>query len=174
VHSSELAKKIENAVTLQLIGARWHSPVNYTIRRLFVYDFILKEYSKYGIITAGFFNRIIDDLKKAGIVTTAKGGEVLFVSDAYWQLSGNEDRFNAFIDQRERLTLWIMSEVERSPRTADYFYSDSEHDRRLVDDVLKLLCDTDGLKLEDGMYHLSDSTCAAVDAEKKEQVGGGN
>jgi len=38
------------------------------------------------IVTSGFFNRIIADMKRAGIIGTAKGGERVFLSDAAWTL----------------------------------------------------------------------------------------
>jgi hypothetical protein len=36
--------------------------------------------------TAAHFNKTISDLKRAGIVGTAKGGEVVFLSDPAWKL----------------------------------------------------------------------------------------
>jgi hypothetical protein len=39
-----------------------------------------------GLITSGFFNRIIADMKRAGVIGAVKGGERVFLSDAAWAL----------------------------------------------------------------------------------------
>jgi hypothetical protein len=44
------------------------------------------------IVTAQFFNHVLADMKKAGIVGTAKGGEVAFLTEAAFEQ-----------DERERL-----------------------------------------------------------------------
>jgi hypothetical protein len=38
----------------------------------------------FGVVTSGFLNRVIADMKRAGIVGTTKGGQAVFLSDAAW------------------------------------------------------------------------------------------
>jgi hypothetical protein len=116
----ELAKKVENAITLHLIAARLANPEDYTISRLYVYDFVVKEYSKYGIITAGFFSRIVGDMKKTGIIGTAKGGDVLFVSDAYWELSGSKGLFEKRFAEREKMAAEVIKHLSPNDEMAEW------------------------------------------------------
>lgn len=119
MHVVELAKKVENAIALHLIAARLANPEDYTIWRLYIYDFVVKEYSKYGIITAGFFSRIVGDMKKTGIIGTAKGGDVLFVTDAYWELSGSKAAFEKRVAEREKVAVEIIKQLTPKDEMAE-------------------------------------------------------
>ena len=62
---------------------------------LTLYEYITHEVLQDGVavkvpvfsgLPTGAFNKIIGDMKKAGIIGTAKGGEVVFLSNAAWEL----------------------------------------------------------------------------------------
>ncbi len=145
MHTVELAKKIENVIKLHLIGARLAKPEDYTIPRLYIYDFVVREYSKYGIITTGFFSRIVGDMKKTGIIGTAKGGDVLFVTDAYWELSGSKERFEKRKDDCEKLAIEVIKQLEVSPKRFDGLMSVA-HDSVLLAEVIRGLLKTNTIE----------------------------
>ena len=146
-----------------LAAARFRNGKEYTVPRLLIYDHVIKAHGRDGVITTGFFSRIVGDMKRTGIIGTAKGGEVLFLTNAYWKLSGGEARLNEFQQRREKLAIEILHLIEAAPRTREYF---RDEDQAIVDDVLQFFCDRGDIKIENGFYRLSDKVRAGVDAEK--------
>src|ERR1017187_5788579 len=122
MNTAELARAIENSIKLMLYAARLSRPKDYTVSRLSVYDHVIKFHSKNGVITTGFFSRIIGDMKRTGIIGTAKGGDVLFLTDAYWKMSGGEAQLNEYWQKREKLAVEVLHLIEASPRMREYFH----------------------------------------------------
>jgi hypothetical protein len=95
----ELAKKIEDYILWKLarnhIEARKNNKPEHDIheKRVDVYNHFTKlselerktEYVagdyQYQILTAGFFNRVVDDMKRAGLIGTAKGGSIIYLTE---------------------------------------------------------------------------------------------
>jgi hypothetical protein len=71
----------------------------YTVTVFKLYTLIQRDAKRSGYsVTAHFFNRVLADMKRVGVIGTAKGGEVAFLSDAAFEQNEKER-------QRVRLTL---------------------------------------------------------------------
>jgi len=100
LRSFELAKKIEDYILWKLtcshLNAHESGKPEYDIheKRFDVYSHFLKLAElernstiavgnyEYQTLTAGFFNRIVDDMKRVGLIGTAKGGSILYLTGA--------------------------------------------------------------------------------------------
>lgn len=80
----QLEKYIRKFLTVQ----RGNHPRDYTVTTLVLYTIIEKTFGS----TAGQFNKTIGDMKKAGIVSTAKGGEIIFLSHDAWEMHVNSHK----------------------------------------------------------------------------------
>jgi hypothetical protein len=79
---------LESIIRTYLTDMRTANPINYTVPMLTLYTFASANGSG---VTAASFNKAIGDMKKAGIIGTAKGGEVVFLSNAAWSLIPQKD-----------------------------------------------------------------------------------
>jgi hypothetical protein len=165
MNTVELARRVEQTIQLILVAARWRNPQNYAASRLFVWDQVLKTDGKHGVITVGFFSRIIGDMKRTGIIGTVKGGDALFLTDEYWKLSGNEKAFHDYQHQREQLAVKILHDLE-APRTRDYFKSYKE-EQSMVDAVLSFYLEIGDIEFNNEHYQWSASTRASVSQDAK-------
>lgn len=173
MNTVELARQIENSIRLTLLAARFRDLPDYTVPRLFVYDHVMKTHGKHGIITTGFFSRIIADMKKTGIIGTAKGGEVLFLTEAYWKLSGGEAQLNEFKKQREQLATEVLRHLEAASRTRDYFRTEqftidfpvgAKVKQSEIDNVLQFFIERGDIEYDGEQYRLSNKTRAEITA----------
>jgi hypothetical protein len=110
----ELAKKIEDYILWKLacdhLDARDSGEPEQDVheKRVDIYNWFMqcaeleretkKGVPEYQTLTAGFFNRVVDDMKKAGLIGTAKGGSILYLTEASrkeWVDSGKIKPFPA-------------------------------------------------------------------------------
>lgn len=77
---AETAKSIENIVRTYLLARRLHAPNDYLVPTLEMFEEVVS-HTDLGIVTTGFFNRVVADMKKTGVLKTAHGGEFLLLTD---------------------------------------------------------------------------------------------
>ena len=106
MNTVELAKKVETEIYEFLIVASFFdyengeadSPSREEVPTVEVFKHIESTFDNarlYGnaTITARFFNSIISDMKRVGIIGTARGGEVVFLSPYSWKTELRKRKF---------------------------------------------------------------------------------
>lgn len=80
--TAEVAKKVEQAIYEGLVGESFISgvPERIEVKTVVLYETVQVLVGGRAVVTAGFFNKILSDMKRAGIIGTARGGEVAFLS----------------------------------------------------------------------------------------------
>ena len=81
--SSFFTTWLEGIIRDQLTKVREDRPDNYTVSTFSLFTFVTHANSG---VTAAEFNKAVGDLKRAGVVGTAKGGELVYLSNAAWEL----------------------------------------------------------------------------------------
>ena len=153
MNTAELARKIEQSIILMLVAARFRNPNDHPVPRLFVYDQIMNMHRREGVITTGFFSRIVGDMKRTGIIGTAKGGDVLFMTDAYWKISGGEKQKRDSDEQQERVAIDILDHLVGGPRSREYFRNVLPAEAQAsVNNVLKVSVGEGLLEIHDEQY----------------------
>jgi len=101
IHPYELAKDIEHYILWKLackhLDARDENKPEFDVHetKVDIYNFFAQcaEFERegklgvvgvyrYQTLTAGFFNRVVDDMKKVGLIGTAKGGSIIYLTEA--------------------------------------------------------------------------------------------
>jgi hypothetical protein len=79
-HPILLAREVEKQIHDILLNFKMQG--DGTMLRFDLYKRVERNYnSGFGVVTSGFFNHIIADMKKAGIVGTCNGGDRVFLTD---------------------------------------------------------------------------------------------
>ena len=85
-------QNLESLIRGYLTDKRLQSPDNYAITMLALYEYVTtvvlehQQYALYLGLPTGIFNKIVGDMKRAGIIGMAKGGDIVFLSNAAWDL----------------------------------------------------------------------------------------
>ena len=77
--TQQLEKYIRAFLTIRRAN---HPNGDYTVTMLVLYTVVEKAFGS----TAAQFNKAVGDMKKAGVIGTARGGEVVFLSNAAWEM----------------------------------------------------------------------------------------
>lgn len=97
-----LAKEIEEIVCRELARIRATADDQpYSASALTLYQHVVGSHIVRGVVTSGFFNKVIADMKRTGIIGTTKGGEKVFLSEAAWDSCKEE--YKAFINGANRV-----------------------------------------------------------------------
>jgi hypothetical protein len=102
MHTVELAKKIEKAIYDYLVEFHFSSSPNLeNIATVLVYKHVdaLSQLYPGVIVTTRFFNTVVSDMKRVGLIGTAKGGEVMFLSDYSWGQERDKRNQNGELDK---------------------------------------------------------------------------
>ena len=77
------AKTVEEVIYENLVGESFIGlvPERIEVKTAVLYDTVKIVAGNRGVVvTAGFFTKIVSDMKRAGVIGTARGGEVAFLS----------------------------------------------------------------------------------------------
>jgi hypothetical protein len=79
---AQVAKKVEEIIYDNLVGESFMSlvPERIEVKTVVLYDTVQTLVGERAVVTAGFFNKIVSDMKRAGVIGTARGGDVAFLS----------------------------------------------------------------------------------------------
>lgn len=104
MNTPELAKAVEKTIYDYLVDLCFFPlpPCRAEIARVQLYIYVESRLRSHGIITTGFFNGIISDMKRAGVIGTARGGEAVFLSEYSWKLEYDKRNQDSEIDALRR------------------------------------------------------------------------
>jgi CRP-like cAMP-binding protein len=96
-------QNLESLIRGYLTGKRLNDPDNYAITMLTLYEYVttvVLEHHRAALylgLPTGIFNKIVGDMKRAGIIGMAKGGDIVFLSNAAWELYTKKNASNQLV-----------------------------------------------------------------------------
>ena len=118
LNTVEAASKIEETIIHYLWVMRVDYPWDYTVQMVALYDYVKKSTKDDVILTSGFFNRLISEMKKTGKIKTAEGGQIVFITDEYHRLHTEE--------ATDRFTLTVTADGALVPLDKELFNANGE------------------------------------------------
>jgi hypothetical protein len=123
-YNEQRTRDLESTIRTHLTLVRLQNPTDYAIAMLALYEYITnimpdmtgclnQPLPLYAWVSTGVFNKTIGDMKKAGVIGTAKGGDVVFLSNAAWELYAKKYATNQHVIKALAISAATSNEVSK-------------------------------------------------------------